>query len=449
MEKFETQELLELVPTETVTKFNLTPKQTLLLGYLIMWNGLESSKDNGNFFRSNEDILNDIDISKPTLITSLRKLEAAKLIERISGYRNKEEKKASVYKINENNIYKNYNEMNTNNNEIIVELISIIKQQIEFQNQIMGKILFNQDLTHNLTHKNPLNKDILEESNNDRVKSDLTHNLTSDTETDIEIEKELNNIINKNNNIIIDFNKNKLEEKDNIINNIIEKEKENKTELDSTEFNEVEDNDEKETLETNLNLSQPLNNIIPTFEEEKNEEQESDTPTAKEKYSIPTYPILDETVSTEELMDDYDEELDEIFTSTEEEYNSNFNESISSPSEPLNSSVLTDTKEDGENATETLKMSLGDAQRYFKGKTFELITNESSIDDIYSIREQLLAELDEMYTNNVIDCYTYNNIRQYSILYNYNRMVETRLLKDAETNKEEHVEYVFSSTASV
>ena len=258
MEKFESTELMELVPCEL--QKTLTKKQTLLLGYLIMLNGLEESKTNGTFYRSNEDILEDLsgEITKPTLISSIRRLETMNLIERSSGYRTKEGKQASTYKIIENNIFKNQSNMNS---EITLELVKVIRamqEQINFQNKIIGKILLNQDLTHNLTHENPLNTEVSSDMGKIQLNENLTHNLTSDTDIDKEIDinnninKIINNIKETSNNINNKLNK--IEERENIINNIQEKETEveekieevKENELASTEFeNEVEDNEEK------------------------------------------------------------------------------------------------------------------------------------------------------------------------------------------------------------
>ena len=281
MEKFESTEFIELVPCEL--QRTLTKKQTLLLGYFIMLNGLEESKTNGTFYRSNDDILEDLagEITKPTLISAIRTLETKNLIERTSGYRNKDGKQASIYKLNENNIFKNQSNMNS---EITLELVKVIKamqEQINFQNKIIGKILLNQDLTLNLTHQNPLNKEVSSDMGKVQLNENLTLNLTSDTESDID--KDINNNINKIINNIketsnnINNKLNIIKERENIINNIQEKEDDN--ELDSTEFeNEVEDNEEiineyqveEEIDDTNTLTDEQLEaRLINYFNEEK------------------------------------------------------------------------------------------------------------------------------------------------------------------------------------
>jgi len=316
MEKFETTELMELVPCEL--QKTLTKKQTLLLGYLIMLNGLEESKTNGTFHRSNEDILEDLsgEITKPTLISSIRRLETLNLIERSSGYRTKDGKQASTYKIIENNIFKN--QSNMNGNELTLELVKVIRamqEQINFQNKIIGKILLNQDLTHNLTHQNPLNTEVSEDMGKVQLNENLTHNLTPDTDIDKEIDinnninKIINNIKETSNNINNKLNI--IEERENIINNIQEKETEveekieevKENELASTEFeNEVEDNEEK----INESQAEKENTVEPIEDEEEVDDTSPLTDEQLEEKLINYFNEQKDTITNEHQLNEFE-----------------------------------------------------------------------------------------------------------------------------------------------
>ena len=59
MEKFTENELLEVLPTLVRKGKELTKKQKMVLGQLIMYNSLDQSKNNGYFYRSNKDFCND------------------------------------------------------------------------------------------------------------------------------------------------------------------------------------------------------------------------------------------------------------------------------------------------------------------------------------------------------------------------------------------------------
>ena len=98
MEKFTNEELLEVLPTNVRETKELTTKQKVVLGQLIIYNGLEIAKKDGYFYRSNKDLCNDCDIQEKTLITSVRKLESLGFIERKKGTR---PSNASEYRLNE------------------------------------------------------------------------------------------------------------------------------------------------------------------------------------------------------------------------------------------------------------------------------------------------------------------------------------------------------------
>ena len=236
MEKFESQELLELVPTNVIEDYKLTKKQSVLLGLFIVYNNLDQTKNNGFFYRSNKDICQDIDISEPTLITAITKLEQMELIERKTGNRTDG---ASEYKLNKDLIFntkintKNLSDNFSNNlsNLNFTEILGIIRDYQRTMNMVIELLL---------------------KSNTKNLSNNLSNNFSTDTEseTDTEIETDsiYNNIINNNlnikensNNININKNTNSNKEKDNNINNITEKEteveenlKEEKTEVEET-----------------------------------------------------------------------------------------------------------------------------------------------------------------------------------------------------------------------
>lgn len=393
MEKIEFEELVALVPSELSN--TLTKKQTLLLGYFIMLNGLDESKTNGTFYRSNDDILEDLagEITKPTLISAIRTLETKNLIERTSGYRNKDGKQASIYKLNENNIFKN--EKNMNNNELTLELVKVIKamqEQINFQNKIIGKILFNQDLTHNFTLETPLNTNDSTDMGKVQLNENLTLNLTSDTESDID--KDINNNLNKIINNIketsnnINNKLNKIEERENIINNIQEKEDDN--ELDSTEFeNEVEDNEE-------------INDSIPSEDEVK------ETMLAEEQIEIPSEQgyidiNLQDTFETsvQESLDNYTPKKDDDQL-TEEALDDIFGD------EPLKEEVVKPipTSPAGK------QISIEDAKETFIPRMHQVYSDCKTKDDINTAYKQIIDGIENFYTKQRYKADTYNYLKQ-------------------------------------
>ena len=123
MEKFTNEELLDVVQPK------LTTKQKVVLGQLIIYNGLDKTKKDGYFYRSNKDLCNDCDIQEKTLIAAVRKLEALGFIERKMGSRTSG---ASEYRLNQKVIddycktpVKDYSE---NYSEQIAEMASKIRE---------------------------------------------------------------------------------------------------------------------------------------------------------------------------------------------------------------------------------------------------------------------------------------------------------------------------------
>lgn len=97
MVNYTNEELLEVLPPSLRESKELTTKQKVVLGQLVIYNGLEIVKKDGYFYRSNKDLCNDCDIQEKTLIAAVNKLVMLGFIERKSGSR---KDGASLYRIN-------------------------------------------------------------------------------------------------------------------------------------------------------------------------------------------------------------------------------------------------------------------------------------------------------------------------------------------------------------
>lgn len=98
MGKYTNEELLEILPPSLRESKELTTKQKVVLGQLVIYNGLEIVKKDGYFYRSNKDLSKDCDIDEKTLITAVNKLVMLGFIERERGSR---KDGASMYRINQ------------------------------------------------------------------------------------------------------------------------------------------------------------------------------------------------------------------------------------------------------------------------------------------------------------------------------------------------------------
>lgn len=185
MEKFTENELLEVLPTTVRKGKELTKKQKMVLGQLIMYNSLDQSKNNGYFYRSNKDFCNDLGIETHTLLSALRKLEDMGFIERNKGSRGlgASEYVLHTERLNEGrkNIEANYTQNYTVLLERMSDRIRALEERVQF---LMDKITPNAE-----------------------------GNYTSDTDTEKELELEYKNL---NNIELIDYNIN-----NNIKNNIL------------------------------------------------------------------------------------------------------------------------------------------------------------------------------------------------------------------------------------
>ena len=194
MEKFNEEDLLSVLPSSLRNGKQLAKKQKLVLAQLMIYDGLDQSKDYGYFYRSNKDLCNDVGISEPTLIVTLGKLEDMGFIERVRGKRGVG---ASEYRVFKEKIDDYLNTKNKN-----------------FSNQSKRELLEMSDRIRDLEN--------LVSSLEDRISKIEEKNFSteaeSEEETETEQELELEYYKNYNNKGLIDNNKNNINNilKDNI-----------------------------------------------------------------------------------------------------------------------------------------------------------------------------------------------------------------------------------------
>lgn len=163
MEKFTNDELLEILPVAVRVTKELTKKQKVVLGQLMILNGLDKKDDEGFFYRSNRDLCADCDVEEHTLITAIRKLVYLGFIETKRGYRGT----ASYYKVLEDAI-KDYCKTNTGN------------YSDNYSNDVLG-------MADRITELEITVK---------KLNRDYSKNYSTDTEIDIEIDKDIDILIN-------------------------------------------------------------------------------------------------------------------------------------------------------------------------------------------------------------------------------------------------------------
>lgn len=184
MEKFNEEDLLSVLPSSVRNGKQLAKKQKLVLAQLMIYDGLDQSKDYGYFYRSNKDLCNDVGISEPTLIVTLGKLEDMGFIERERGKRGVGASEYRVFK------------------EKIDDYLNTKKQN--FSNQSQREMLEMSDRIRDLEN--------LVSSLEDRISKIEEKNFSteaeSEEETETEQELELEYYKNYNNKELIDNNKN-------------------------------------------------------------------------------------------------------------------------------------------------------------------------------------------------------------------------------------------------
>ena len=185
MKKFNEEDLLSVLPPSLRNGKQLAKKQKLVLAQLMIYDGLDQSKDYGYFYRSNKDLCNDVGISEPTLIVTLGKLEDMGFIERVRGKRGVG---ASEYRVFKEKIDDYLNTKNKN-----------------FSNQSQREMLEMSDRIRDLEN--------LVSSLEDRISKIEEKNFSTEAEseeTETEQELELVYYKNYNNKEIIDNNKNNI-----------------------------------------------------------------------------------------------------------------------------------------------------------------------------------------------------------------------------------------------
>lgn len=270
MEQYTKDELLEILPTSIKESKELSPKQKIVLGQLIIYNGLDKTKTDGYFYRSNKDLCKDCDIQEKTLITAVIKLESLGLIKRKKGDR---KSGASEYRLNMeaiNNYCKTEIEDNSNNKD------------------------YSEDYSKQITamHVRITELEITVKKLEERITVIEGKNYSTDTESDIDIDKELEKdkvIYNNKNNILNKIFLNKIEEGKNKeeLSTKVDKEK-----IEELQINKEESKEELEREDSKLNQSQ-LDSEIPSevlvnineLEDEQNSADEnSHVPTDEEQY---------------------------------------------------------------------------------------------------------------------------------------------------------------------
>ena len=184
MVKYTNEELLEILPPSLRESKELTPKQKVVLGQLVIYNGLEIVKKDGYFYRSNKDLSKDCDIEERTLITAVNKLVMLGFIERERGSR---KDGASMYRINQKMIA-DYCRTPIDDN--------CKKETDNYSNDYSKQIV---EMTNRIKELEITVKRLVE-----RITVIESGNYSTDTESDKDIEIDKDNIynnINKKNNI--------------------------------------------------------------------------------------------------------------------------------------------------------------------------------------------------------------------------------------------------------
>lgn len=199
MEKFTNEELIEMLSPELQTSNELSKKQKALLGQLIIYSGLDETKDNGYFYRSNSDLCRDCDISEKTLITAVNKLERMRFIERKKGSRTVG---ASEYKIDEHaiddycktNYSNNYsneyckNDYSNNYSKVIAEMSDKIRVLENTVKMLLDKITVIEEQNSSTETETEIEKEkeiekepiIINDIISNNIKDDLSNNIKKD-----------------------------------------------------------------------------------------------------------------------------------------------------------------------------------------------------------------------------------------------------------------------------
>lgn len=232
MEKFTNDELIEMLSPELQTSNELSKKQKALLGQLIIYNGLDETKDNGYFYRSNSDLCRDCDISEKTLITAVNKLERMRFIERKKGSRTIG---ASEYKIDEHaiddycktNYSNNYsneyckNDYSNNYSKVIAEMSDKIRVLENTVKMLLDKITVIEEQNSSTETETEIEKEVEKEPIiiNDIVYKDvlLSNNINDNLKDDLN--DSLSVVQSKEDNLINNLKKDDIMEENGFLEN--------------------------------------------------------------------------------------------------------------------------------------------------------------------------------------------------------------------------------------
>lgn len=250
MEQTKNNEVLELLPISIVNSNNFSPKCKFLIATLLFLNGLDKVKNDGYFFRTNQTLAKEVNMTEANLLINLRKLKSLNFISRKAGKR----KEASEYVIyedtinsyveiptkvkkyaiaksnNNNNCNSNNSNSDSNSNSDKIDNITLRISNIE--NSL-------------LTIQNTIDKIYHYCNSNNNSNNCNSTDTESDIDTDIEKES-INNIILNNN---INYNIEKI--KTELVDTIDDLDKENKIDSDNNSI-EIKNNMNKEINKTNI-----------------------------------------------------------------------------------------------------------------------------------------------------------------------------------------------------
>lgn len=223
MVNYTNEELLDVLPPSLKESKELTTKQKVVLGQLIIYNGLEVVKKDGYFYRSNKDLCNDCVIQEKTLIAAVNKLVMLRFIERKCGSR---KDGASLYRINQKLITdyckisvddnckkdiednsKDYSKLITAMHVRITELEITVKRLVEritviegrnysTESEIDKELDKEKELNNNILNKNSLYNNIEETENSKEL--EIEESKEDFTESQLEIEESPSEVVTSN-----------------------------------------------------------------------------------------------------------------------------------------------------------------------------------------------------------------------------------------------------------
>ena len=199
MEKFTNEELLEVLHPQLRESKELTTKQKVVLGQLIIYNGLDKKNSEGYFFRSNKDLTNDCDIQEKTLIAAVNKLVILGFIDTVRGTR--KNNRASLYRINQKTIddycktivddySKKENENYSNDYSEIITAMHVRITELEIT---VKKLVERITVIESRNYSTDTDKDIeldkeKELLNNNILNNTSFNNILGETESNLELE---------------------------------------------------------------------------------------------------------------------------------------------------------------------------------------------------------------------------------------------------------------------